>query len=561
MDRRDFLRASGAFILGQTLRPWQRLSAVSVALAKTAEQETLLAAIESLANPVAGLSLPLDTSVFFSSARRILDDDPPEQRINYWDYTREDLFADPHYGYFDRDGLFRRYKTRTGFDGKLEHVMAELQGPAVIPYMWFTHTPSFLMSQAEEKEMTEAGYPPQVWGGIQKMGNIRIYVDSNRFPVLDMPVIEFLEKMPLSWRFEHNGANGTYYPFFCKKFIRVACTRCPKFFGIKGVYLDPAVPVPAFSGIPAAGSPEKDLVDDVVAALEKPLEIPRTYSAQEQILEYQVTVGQPAIIRLDTPGIISGLRFALPSDLPLGSRNGLELSVSYTDSTGFSLPLAAFWGPLDWPNREIYYQTSLLGIMAEGDHDLYYTNFAMPFQGIEIRISNQDVASGQIPVRVSFSLSDSQIIPPLRFQAYYSGWVRKEARSDDFMLLPTGEKRRYIGGILGAKEWVPPPEGDWNCSYAEGNIKLIGPPQMTFTGWEDFFTGGYFPTAFMVPPRPLGGGRIRWFPDWNELAVVGLFHGYNVPVVEAVSVEHGKTADNEAELTMFGTSFYYTEVP
>ncbi|MFB0534043.1 MAG: DUF2961 domain-containing protein [Anaerolineae bacterium] len=582
MNRRDFLKASGALFLGQALRPFDGaqgrlrsgqalrpcsgqalrpgegfLGARGVAEA-TREQETLLAAVESLANPVAALYLPLGTSVLFSSARRILDDDSPEIKRNFWDYTRKDTFSDPHYGYFDKSGDFHQYKVKPGFDGTPEYVMAELLGPGVIPFMWFTHTAPFTMSREHERALEDAGVPPQEWGNIQAMGNIRIYVDHEPTPVLDMPMITFLKRAPFSWRYRDNGANGTHYPFFFKRFIRIASTGCPKFFVIKGVYLHPSLPVPSFRGLPQPGSPEQAMVDSVAAALGRPLEIPRIYGSQEFSQAYEIGADQPAVINLDTPGIISGLRFAIPHHLTLDERNNLDLSITYENGDSFTLPLAAFWGPLDRPPEDIYYQTALLGITPVGGEDVYYANFAMPFQRATIRIQGRDAALGRVGVRISYFLADSWWgVPPLRFKVYYSGPVRREAGSDDFMLLPPGGKRKYVGGILGAREWIPTP-GAWNCQYAEGNIKMIGPPLMPFTGWEDFFSGGYFPQAFMTPTQPLGGGAIYWSAYWNHLTVVGLFHGYNQPSVEAVSVEHGVTAENEAELTCYGTSFYYT---
>jgi len=564
VNRRDFLKASGTLFLGQALRlnsgqalrPWDGCLGARGAAEAAREQETLLTAIESLANPVASLYLPLGTSVLFSSARRILDDDLPEDRRNFWDYTREDTFSDPHYGYFDKSGDFHQYKVKPGFDGTPEYVMAELLGPGVIPFMWFTHTAPFMMGPEHEKALEDAGVPPKEWGNIQAMGNIRIYVDYEPTPVLDMPMIAFLKRVPFSWRYRDNGANGTHYPFFFKKFIRIASTACPKYFVIKGVYLHPSVPVPSFKGLPQQGSPEQAMVDSVAAALGKPLEIPRIYGAQEFSQAYDIGADQPAVTNLDRPGIISGLRFAIPHDLPLDKRNNLDLSITYENGDSFTLPLAAFWGPLDRPPEDIYYQTALLGITTVGGEDVYYANFAMPFQRVQIRIQGRDAAAGRIGARISYFLADSSNVPPLRFRVYYSGPVRKEAGSDDFMLLPPGGKRKYVGGILSAREWIPTP-GAWNCQYAEGNIKMIGPPPMPFTGWEDFFSGGYFPYSFMTPTRPLGGGTIYWSAYWNHLTVVGLFHGYNQPLVEAVSVEHGVTTDNEADLTCYGASFYY----
>ncbi len=573
MNRRDFLKASGVFFLGQALRPFDgaqgRLSsgqaprlwdgfpgARSVAEAAR-EQETLLAAIESLANPVTALYLPLGTSVLFSSARRILDGDSPDIQRNFWDYTREDTFSDPHYGYFDKSGDFRQYKVKPGFDGTPEYVMTELLGPGVVPFMWFTHTAPFTMAPEHEMALEGAGVPPKEWGNIQAMGNIRIYVDYEPTPVLDMPMINFLKRVPFSWRYRDNGANGTYYPFFFKRFIRIASTGCPKFFVIKSVYLHPSVAVPSFRGLPQQGSPEQAMVNSVAAALGRPLEIPRIYGAREFSQVHDIGADQPAVINLDTPGIISGLRFAVPHDLPLDKRNNLDLSITYENGDSFALPLAAFWGPSDRPPEDIYYQTALLGITTVGGEDVYYANFAMPFQRVEIRIQGRDVAAGRVGTRISYFLVDSPNVPSFRFKAYYSGAVRKEAGSDDFMLLPPAGKRKYVGSILGAREWIPTP-GAWNCQYAEGNVKMIGPPMMSFTGWEDFFSGGYFPHAFITPTRPLGGGTIYWSDYWNHLTVVGLFHGYNQPLVEAVSVEHGITAHNEATLTCYGTSFYYT---
>jgi len=597
VNRRDFLKASGALFLGQALRsfdvaqdrpfdvaqdrpfdgaqgklhsgqalrlhsgqalgPWHGFPRARSVAETAREQETLLAAIESLANPVTALYLPLGTSVLFSSARTILDGDSPEIQRNFWDYTREDTFSDPHYGYFDKSGDFHQYKVKPGYDGTPEYVMAELWGPGVVPFMWFTHTAPFTMAPEHERALENAGVPPKEWGNIQAMGNIRIYVDYEPTPVLDMPMVTFLKRAPFSWRYRDNGANGTYYPFFFRRFIRIASTGCPRFFVIKGVYLHPSVPVPSFRGLPQQGSPEQAMVNSVTSALGRPLEIPRIYGAREFSQIYDIGADQPAVINLDTPGILSGLCFAIPHDLPLDKRNNLDLSITYENGDSFALPLAAFWGPLDRPPEDIYYQTALLGITTVGGEDVYYANFAMPFQRAQIRIQGRDVAAGRVGARISYFLVGSPNVPSFRFKAYYSGPVRKEAGSDDFMLLPPAGKRKYVGSILGAREWTPTP-GAWNCQYAEGNVKMIGPPKMSFTGWEDFFSGGYFPQAFVTPTRPLGGGTIYWSDYWNHLTVVGLFHGYNQPLVEAVSVEHGITAYNEASLTCYGTSFYYT---
>jgi hypothetical protein len=558
VNRRDFLKASGGLFLGQALQPWEGFLGARGAAEAAREQETLLAAIESLANPVAALYLPRGTSVLFSSARRILDGDLPEDRRNFWDYTREDTFSDPHYGYFDKSGDFHQYKVKPGFDGTPEYVMAELLGPGVVPFMWFTHLAPFMMAPEHEKALEDAGAPPKEWGNIQAMGSIRIYVDYEPTPVLDMPMITFLKRMPFSWRYRDNGASGTHYPFFFKRFIRIASTGCPRFFVIKGVSLHPSVPVPSFRGLPQRRSPERAMIDSVAAALDKPLEIPRIYGAQEFGQTYEIGADQPAVINLDTPGILSGLRFAIPHHLALDKRNSLDLSITYENGGSFTLPLAAFWGPLDRPPEDIYYQTALLGITTVGGEDVYYANFAMPFHRIQIRIQGRDPAAERIRARISYFLADSSLgVSPLRFKVYYSGPVRKEAGSDDFMLLPLGEKRKYVGSILSARDWIPTP-GAWNCQYAEGNIKMIGPPKMPFTGWEDFFSGGYFPQAFVTPTRSLGGGAIYWSAYWNHLTVVGLFHGYNQPLVEAVSAEHGVTSYNEADLTCSGTSFYYT---
>jgi hypothetical protein len=582
VNRRHFLKASGALLLGQFLRPFDPSTLLRTSSGQALrpfdgaqgrpgegslgargaaevarEQGTLLAAVESLANPVAALYLPLGASVLFSSARRILDDDLPEDRRNFWDYTREDTFSDPHYGYFDKGGDFRQYKVKPGFDGTPEYVMAELLGPGVVPFMWFTHTPPFMMAPEHERALEDAGVPPREWGNIQAMGNIRIYVDHEPTPVVDMPMVTFLKQVPFSWRYRDNGANGTHYPFFFKRFIRIASTGCPKFFVIKAVYLHPSVPVPSFKGLPQQGAPEKAMVDSVGAALGQPLEIPRIYGAQEFSQTYDIGADQPAVINLETPGIISGLRFAIPHPLPLDKRNNLDLSITYENGDTFTLPLAAFWGPLDRPPEDIYYQTALLGITTVGGEDVYYANFAMPFQRVQIRVQGRDPAAERIGVRISYFLADSSLgVPPFRFKVYYSGPVRKEAGSDDFMLLPPGGRRKYVGSILSGRDWIPTP-GAWNCQYAEGNIKMIGPPKMSFTGWEDFFSGGYFPHAFMTSTRSLGGGAIYWSAYWNHLTVVGLFHGYNQPLVETVSVEHGVTPENEADLTCSGTSFYY----
>jgi hypothetical protein len=565
VNRRDFLKTSGVLFLGQALRlnsgralrPWEGFLTAKGAAEEAREQETSLAAIESLANPVAALHLPLSTSVLFSSARRILDDDLPEDRRNFWDYTREDTFSDPHYGYFDKSGDFRQYKVKRGFDGTPEYVMAELLGPGVVPFMWFTHLAPFMMDPQHKKALEDAGVPPDEWGNIQAMGNIRIYVDYEPIPVLDMPMITFLKQMPFSWRYRDNGASGTHYPFFFRRFIRIASTGCPRFFVIKGVHLHPSVPVPSFRGLPQQGSPEQAMVDSVAAALSSPLNIPRIYGAQEFSQAYEIGADQPAVINLDAPGIISGLRFVIPHHLTLDKRNNLDLSITYENGDTFTLPLPAFWGPLDRPPEDIYYQTALLGITTVGGEDIYYANFAMPFQRVQIRVQGRDAALGRIGARISYFLADSPSVPPFRFKVYYSGPVRKEAGSSDFVLLPSGGRRKYIGSILSARDWIPTP-GAWNCQYAEGNIKMIGPPKMSFTGWEDFFSGGYFPQAFMTPTRSLGGGTIYWSAYWNHLTVVGLFHGYNQPLIEAISVEHGITAFNEADLTCSGTSFYYT---
>jgi hypothetical protein len=516
----------------------------------------MLAAIESLGDPVVGLSLPLGQSILFSSARHILDDDPPQYHINYWDYTRRDLFSDPHYGYFDLQGDFHPFKVLSGFDGAPEFVVAEMPGPAVIPHMWFNHTAPFKMTPQQREAVAFSGYPAEEWGNIQELGNIRIYVDENPSPVINMPIVEFLQQIPFSWKFQDNGANGTYYPLFCKSYIRVATTGCPMFFMVKGVYLPPELPVPSFAGMPAEGSAEMEAAERVMAALGDPFAIPGFYGGKEFPYTFDLADGESAVLALDAPGIISGLRVALPHALTLVERNNLELSIRYENGDGFSLPLSVFWGPIDQYPQDIFYQTALLGLRPEGENDIYYANFAMPFQKATLSVGNKNGSGRSIPLTISLFLRGGLTVPEARFKALYRPSQRMEAGSDDFYLLPRGERKLYVGAILSGRGYVPSLDA-WACAYAEGNVRLIGPPEMSFTGWEDFFGGGYFPYAFMVPVRPLGGGAMLWSAYYQSLSLVGHFHGYNIPVVEAVAVQHGMTSDNEADLFCSGTSFYY----
>ncbi len=356
-----------------------------------------------------------------------------------------------------------------------ELVFAEIEGPAVI---WRT------------------------WSALAKNGHVKIYLDGQPEPVVDLPFIGYFNRENSPFVFPalvHEAARGQncYVPIPFQKSCKITAT------GDWGAYYHfTYTTYPKGTILPTF---TRELSEEELHALERANTVlsPQgngleTRRRGQEKLDKQVKIapGQTVTVaQFEGQRAITGIDASLPvAEGDLDTLRELTLHLYWDGESQPSVwaPFGDFFGTAPGVNK---YESFPLGVTDSG----FYSRWYMPFgKGAQIKVTND----GDKPRTIKFVIAHAPLTKPIEtLGRFHAKWHRDaflptdpERRKIDWTMLKTEGRGRFCGVMLHV--WNP--RGGW---WGEGDEKFFVDgekfPSTFGTGSEDYF--GYAwcdPTLF-----------------------------------------------------------------
>ncbi len=361
----------------------------------------------------------------------------------------------------DGDGIIRR-------EGD-DVVMAEMQGPGCIF---------------------------RIWSALSQQGRVKIYLDGNPRPVVNLPFKDYftgktapLDFPALSYHNEAQGSRGEnlYFPIPYRKSCKVTAEKdWGAYYHFNYVTFAPGTVVPTFTGVltpadRAALARVNDFMSNRIG------EDPAGPRQDEETISMPLTLapGADASVALEGPRAITALKAVMRfqnREAEEAALRGLVLQIGFD-----SLPQPAVWCPLgDFfgtaPGINNY-RTLMTGMTPEGAYAYWY----MPFEKrAKIRVVNEGAAACALELRVAHAPLGR---PFAGLGHFHAKWHRDifplpKDRAPDWTMLRTTGRGRFAGVMLHV--WNP--RGGW---WGEGDEKFFVDgekfPSTIGTGSEDYF--------------------------------------------------------------------------
>ena len=403
--------------------------------------------------------------------------DPGVQAIGFSSYDRTGG---------NNDGFSGKYSRIRAENGN--SVLAEAEGPGIVQRIWFTHT---------------AGEQPGLLD--RKHEHIKIYLDQQKTPVLDVPLESVFSGMhphfprPLVW--EGSGGFVSYVPIpfqrGCKVLVEGLGVR---FYQIDLVRLPPDASVVSFTAKP--GGEEKASLARAAAFWSQPGNYESTELADAEAARYEVDgVGNSSHQYVLRPGPATIRSIALiPATGTEEAWKSARLRMVWDQddpaNASVDLPMGLAFGQVDGASP---YQSLLVG-QREGT---WYNRFPMPYhrQAI-IQVDTDRPIKGTIQVVTVrgiapdagiFHCVQRQSLPTRNGEDFH--WLRDEGRGHFAGVLLVTEGKAKL------PYWL---EGD-DRFVVDGRLAIHG------TGTEDYFNCGWYalegrldrPAAYAVHGFPV----------------------------------------------------------
>ena len=516
----------------------------------------------------------------------------PRGGTSYWDYWSEEVPWDsPNHGWRDQAGNWHRYRRELIETSRgrttLAYVLLERRGPGVMDKLWFTHDPtnSFMGILKQSSIFFWTSDPPEIteWGGLAKLGKLRIEVDGVN--VFDGPIEDWFSgdaqsltptlRKVLVWRYRQFGSNGNIIPIPYQDHLKVWVydgTAKPKWFMATGITLPPDTRVKPFTGN----------MDDLPLAhmeqLAQTIMHPAGYInalGNSQTYDLDLRADSPATLTFLGSGTVGAMQFKLSKQY---DPKQLNLRVRYGNEIGMRLPLLAFFSE---PDQVSLHHSSPVGVIDLGEEYLFYSNFPMPYQqGMTIELATDRPSS--IPITAQVATMTQTTNTQLR--AVYKPVEKLAVYGPDFQIEADGDGK-MVGLVLVTRDQeydqvprvIDPKTGQednakkvWPMGYLEGNLTITDGAGSAryYSGQEDWAEGGYyFNSGYTTPPgganmpfagilRYQGGknGYVTLFRYFNDLSAFRFKNGLHL------SFGHG-TWQNNFPVSYGATLFYYRQVP
>ncbi|MBI4785744.1 MAG: DUF2961 domain-containing protein [Chloroflexi bacterium] len=515
----------------------------------------------------------------------------PRGGTSYWDYWSEEVPWDsPNHAWQDQAGNWRPYtreliETARGRT-TLAHVLLERRGPGVMDKLWFTHDPtnSFMGILKQSSVFFWTTDPPEIteWGGLAKLGNLRIEVDG--LNVFDGPIEDWFSgeaqaltptlRKALVWRYRQFGSNGNIIPIPYQNHLKVWVydgIAKPKWFMATGITLPPDAHVKPYTG------QRDDLPLEQMDELAQTIMHPEGYIRalpNSQMYMLDVQADAPAALTFAGPGTLGAIQFKLSKQY---DPRRLTLQVEYGSELGMRLPLLAFFAE---PDQISLHHSSPVGLIDLGEEYLFYSNFPMPYrQGMTIELQTDSPS----PISITAQVATLAQTTNTQLRVVYRPIEKLAAYGPDFRLNVEGNGK-LVGLVLVTQDQefdkvprvIDPKTGEednaekvWPMGYLEGNLTITDGAGNAryYSGQEDWAEGGYyFNSGYTTPPgganmpfagilRYQGGknGFATLFRYFNDLAAFRFKNGLQL------SFGHG-TWQNNVPVSYGATLFYYHEI-
>ncbi len=345
-------------------------------------------------------------------------------------------------------------------------------------------------------EMAGPGCIWRIWSALPEQGRVKIYLDGNPDPVVDMPFAHYFDgkhapfNFPtLSYRLEDVGSRGQnlYFPIPYQKSCKiVAEDKWGAYYQFVYETFPPGTQVPTFR--PA-------LVEEHAGALKAVEDFfahrlgadPAGKREGQETLRDSVEIepGKTARLELKGPRAITAIRgrgtFQGRED-EMAALRELVLRITWDDAAEPAVwcPLGDFFGTAPGVNL---YKSLATGMTTDGAYALWYMPFAR-------RAVLELVNEGPAARRLEFEITHAPLARPFDEQGHFHcKWHRDvfplpKDRWPDWTLLRTEGRGRFCGVMLHV--WNP--RGGW---WGEGDEKFFVDgekfPSTIGTGSEDYF--------------------------------------------------------------------------
>ena len=350
-------------------------------------------------------------------------------------------------------------------------------------------------------EMEGPGCIRRIWSAAPKEGHVRIYLDGNPEPVVDLPFIGYFDckNAPFTYpSLVHTVALGwnNYVPIPYQKSCKIVMDK-----DWGAYYHFVYTTFPKGTTIPTL---TRDLSAEELAALNKAdrylrkgLETDPAGHRQGESTEFkqvELSAGQESVVVvLDGPQAITGLWIKLDPGVDVSVLRNVDLKISWDGEKNPSVwsPIGDFFGTGPGLNK---YKSLPLGMTDGG----FYSYWYMPFgKKAVVELANE----GDKPFAGQIMVTHAPLTKPIEQLArFHAKWHRdaflptEKERWIDWPMLKAEGKGRFCGVSL--EVWNP--KGGW---WGEGDEKFFVDgelfPSTIGTGSEDYF--GYAwcnPTLF-----------------------------------------------------------------
>lgn len=465
---------------------------------------------------LATLPPPGETTRQWSSYDRASRYDEATGKYVGWDANR------------DGDGIIRK-------EGE-QQVLAEMEGPGCI---W------------------------RIWSATPKAGRVRVYLDGDTEPAVDLPFIAYFDGTHDPFTrpaLVHTVAMGwnNYTPIPYQKSCKIVAEEgWGRFYQFVYTTFPKGTEVPTF---------RRELTAKESTALDEANQLlsrcgPRGLDqgqVRTVVSSFLRAKGGTKAHKLDGPGAINGLRVKFDPPLATEERDALReiiLQIRWDGEAAPAVwsPLGDFFGTAPAANS---YRSLPCGLTEEG---WWYANWVMPFaRSAEVMLKNDGDIDRHLTVEVyTQPLRDD----PANYARFHAKWHRDEflptepERRIDWPILKTTGRGRFVGVMLHV--WNP--RGGW---WGEGDEKFFVDgerfPSTIGTGSEDYF--GY---AWCNPGHFQNAFHNQTHNDGNNKGHVSVNRWH---IADQIPFQHSLEADIEkyfpnARPTLYAATVYWYLAP